>query len=69
MSQPEDFLDKGFIQPRISPCGVPVMFVKKKNGYSRMSMDYHKLNNVTIKNNKLFPWNDDLINSKEKVAF
>ena len=29
--QLKDLLDNGFIQPSISPCGVPVLFARKKN--------------------------------------
>lgn len=33
----KDFLDKGFIQPTISPRGSPVLFVKNKDGSFRMN--------------------------------
>ena len=42
------FLDKGFIRHSISPWGGPVLFVKKKDGFFRMCVDYFKLNKVTI---------------------
>ncbi|XP_070045303.1 uncharacterized protein [Nicotiana tomentosiformis] len=48
--QLQDFLDKGFIRPNVSPCGAPVLFVKKKDGSMRMCIDYRQLNKVTIKN-------------------
>ena len=35
--QLKDFLDKGFIQPTISPRGSPVLFVKNKDGSFRMN--------------------------------
>ena len=38
--QLKDLLDKGFIQPSISPWGAPVLFVKKKDGSLRMCVDY-----------------------------
>ena len=28
--QLQELLDKGFIRPTVSPCGAPVLFVKKK---------------------------------------
>ena len=34
--QLRDILDKGFIRPRISPWGGPVLFVEKKDGSLRM---------------------------------
>ncbi|KAH0689166.1 hypothetical protein KY289_016524 [Solanum tuberosum] len=42
--QVKDLLDKGFIRPSISPCGVPVLFGKKKDGSLRMCIDYRQLN-------------------------
>ncbi|KAL4025562.1 hypothetical protein IC575_013964 [Cucumis melo] len=48
--QLQELLDKGFIRPSVSPWGVPVLFVKKKDGSMRLCIDYRKLNKVTIKN-------------------
>jgi len=39
--QLKDLLDKGFIRPSISPWGVPVLFVKKKDGFLRMCINNH----------------------------
>ena len=41
---------KGFIRPSVSPWGTPVLFVKKKDGFIRLGIDYRQLNHVTIKN-------------------
>ncbi|MCI69121.1 retrotransposon-like protein, partial [Trifolium medium] len=49
-SQIEDLLRKGFIRPSVSPWGTPVLLVKKKDGKSRLCVDYRKLNKATIKN-------------------
>ena len=57
----KDLLYKGFIRPSISPWGVPLLFVKKKDGCLRMCIDYRQLNKVTIKNKYPIPRIDDLI--------
>ena len=38
--QLQELLDKGFIQPSVSPWGAPVLFVKKKYGTLRMCIYY-----------------------------
>ncbi|XP_070055774.1 uncharacterized protein [Nicotiana tomentosiformis] len=38
--QLQELLDKGFIQPSVSPWGAPILFVKKKDGSMRMCIDY-----------------------------
>ncbi|KAK2441465.1 hypothetical protein QL285_012763 [Trifolium repens] len=60
-SQIEDLLEKGFIRPSVSPWGAPVLLVKKKDGKSRLCVDYRKLNKVTIKNRYPLPRIDDLM--------
>ena len=39
-----------FIRPSVSPWGALFLFVRKKNGFCRMYIDYHQLNKVTINN-------------------
>jgi hypothetical protein len=51
---------KGFIRPSSSPWGAPVLFVEKKDGTQRMCVDYHSLNEVTIKNKYPLPRIEDL---------
>ena len=58
--QLQDLVDKGFIQPSVSPWGAPVLFVKKKDGTLRLCIDYHQLNKITIKNKYPLPRIDDL---------
>jgi hypothetical protein len=60
--QIKELLEKGYIRPSSSPWGAPVIFVLKKDGTQRMCVDYHALNEVTIKNKYLLPRIDDLFN-------
>jgi hypothetical protein len=58
--QLQDLLDKGYIHPSTSPWGAPIIFVPNKDGTQRMFVDYHSLNEVTIKNKYRLPRIDDL---------
>jgi hypothetical protein len=58
--QLKDFLDLGLIRPSVSPWGVPVIFIRKKDGSWRLCIDYHQLNKATIKNQYMFPRIDNL---------
>ncbi|WVZ24158.1 hypothetical protein V8G54_002702 [Vigna mungo] len=59
--QIEDLLEKKFIRPSVSPWGAPMLLVKKKDGSSRLCVDYRQLNKVTIKNRYPLPRIDDLL--------
>jgi hypothetical protein len=68
--QLQELLDKGYIRPSASPWGAPVIFVPKKDGTQRMCVDYHSLNEVTIKNKYPLPTIDDLFDQlKGACAF
>jgi len=54
-AQLQELLDKGLIQPSVSPWGAPVLFVKKNDGSSCLCIDYRELNHVTVKNKYLLP--------------
>jgi hypothetical protein len=56
----KELLEKGFIHPSSSLWGAPVIFVLKKDGTQRLCVDYHALNEVTIKNMYPLPRIDDL---------
>ena len=58
--QLQEILDKGFIRPRTSPWGGPVLIAKKKDKTLRLCIDYMQLNRVTIKNRYPLPRIDDL---------
>jgi hypothetical protein len=55
-----ELLEKGFIRPSSSPWGAPMIFVLEKDGTQKLCMDYHALNEVTIKNKYPLPRVDDL---------
>ena len=58
--QLQEYSDKGFIRPSLSPWGAPVLLVKKKDCSKRICIDYRKLNKVTIKNKYSLPRIDNL---------
>ncbi|GJT59180.1 putative reverse transcriptase domain-containing protein [Tanacetum coccineum] len=53
--------DKGFIRPSSLPWGAPVLFVKKKDGFFHMCIDYRELNKLTVKNRYPLSRIDDLL--------
>jgi len=59
--QIEDLVEKKFIQLSASPWGAPILLVKKKDGSSRLCVDYRQLNKLTIKNKYPLPRIDDLL--------
>nr|AAV32158.1 putative polyprotein [Oryza sativa Japonica Group] len=64
-SQVDDLLQKGYTRPSTSPWGAPVIFVENKDHTQRMCVDYHALNEVTIKNKYPLPRIDDLFDQLE----
>jgi hypothetical protein len=56
----KELLGKVFICPSSSPWGAPMIFVLKKDGTQRLCVDYHVLNEVTVKNKYPLPRIDDL---------
>jgi hypothetical protein len=59
---------KGFIRPSSSPWGAPVLFMEKKDGTQRMCVDYHSLNEVTIKNKYPLPRIEDLFDQMKGAS-
>jgi hypothetical protein len=53
--QLDDLLAKGLIRPSRSSWASPVLFVEKKDKSKRLCVDYHALNQVTIKNKYPIP--------------
>ncbi len=58
----KELLNKGLIRHSTSPFGLPVLFVRKKDGSLRMCIDYRALNNITVKNRYPLPHPEDLLN-------
>lgn len=57
----QEFLQKGYIQPSSSPCGSPIVPLKKKDGAQRLCIDYRALKKIIVKNRHPIPWIDDLL--------
>jgi hypothetical protein len=53
-------MEKGYIQPNVSPWGEQVLFMMKKYRTLRLCIDYRQLNKTTIKNKYPLPRIDDL---------
>ena len=61
--QIRDMLDRGVIQPSISPWASPIVLVRKKDGKYRFYVDYRKLNSVTKRDARPLPRVDDLLDA------
>jgi hypothetical protein len=65
----EEALATGHIRQSKSPLGVPVIFVKKKDGKLCFMQDYHALNAITHKNHYLLPLINNLIHCLKGVRY
>jgi hypothetical protein len=54
-------LQRGFIKHSRSPCGAPVLFVKKADGSLRLCVDYRGLNKISVKNRYPLPLIGELL--------
>ena len=45
----DENLATGFIRPSHSPCGAPVLFIRKKDGSLRLCVDFRGLNRISKK--------------------
>lgn len=55
----QELLDNNVVRESESPYSSPVLLVKKKDGTTRMCIDYRKLNNLTVKEHYPLPRIDD----------
>ena len=60
-------LDLG-LRPSVSPWGALVIFVKKKDGFLQLCIDYRDLNHATVKNRYPMPQIDDLFDQIKGAA-
>ena len=67
--QLQELQEKGYIRPSSSPWGLPVLFVRKKDGSLKMCIDYRSLNKVTIKNKYPLPRIDDLFDQLQGAKY
>ncbi|MCO5597797.1 hypothetical protein L7F22_051879 [Adiantum nelumboides] len=69
MTQVNELLQKGHIQPSSSPFCSPVLLVQKKDGSWHMCIDYGALNKITVKNKFPIPRIDDVLNRLQWASF
>ena len=67
--QLKEYSDNGWIRPSQSPYGAPILFVKKKDGSTRMCTDYRALNKITKKNVYPLPRIDELLDRLQGAKF
>ena len=65
----DENLIKRFLRPSHSPCGAPVLFVKKPDGSLRLCVDYRALNKLTIKNRYPLPLIGELLDRLSNAKF
>jgi len=63
----DENLINGFIHSTSSPHGVPVLFMKKKDGSLWLYVDFHGLNRITKKDRYPLPLISDLLDSPRKA--
>ena len=62
-------MGKGWIRPSCSPYGAPIMFIRKKTGELRMTVDYRALNRQNKKDVYPLPRIDDLLDRLQKAKY
>ena len=58
----EDNLSKGLIRASSNSCASPILFVKKKDGFLRLYVDYRVLNDITTKDRYPLPCIEETLN-------
>jgi len=57
----DENLNNRFICSMSSPHGMPVLFIKKKDGFLQLCVDFHGLNKITKKDQYPLPLISDLL--------
>ena len=65
--QLDEYLEKSWIRPSSSPYGAPIVFIRKKTGELRMTVDYRVLNRQTKNDIYPLPRIDDLLGKLSKA--
>lgn len=67
--QLRDLFNKGFIRPCISPWGSLVLYVRKKDGFLCMCINYLKLNKVTVNSKYPVPRIDNFFDQLQRASY
>ena len=62
-------MGKGWIRHSCSPYGAPIIFIRKKTGELRMTVDYRALNHQTKKDVYPLPKIDDLLDKLAEAKY
>ncbi|GFW16315.1 hypothetical protein TNCV_4264801 [Trichonephila clavipes] len=65
--QIEEWLNEGIIRPSSAEYASPIVMVKKKDGSSRMCIDYRKLNQKLVKDKFPLPIIEDVLNTLQEA--
>ncbi|GFX31026.1 retrovirus-related Pol polyprotein from transposon 17.6 [Trichonephila clavipes] len=65
--QIEEWLNEGIIRPSFSEYANPIVMVKKKDGSSRMCIDYRKLNQKLVKDKFPLPIIEDVLDTLQEA--
>ena len=68
-SQCKKYLAKGWVSPSTSQFAAPITLVKKKDGTTRMCIDYRALNTITVKDRYPLPRIEELLDHLSEAKF